>query len=65
MIKAPQVFTVFGYKYGYARTSSYEYVMENYGVKSESEGNLDMEKEGDDDVKEGETQEEVQIKEPV
>lgn len=30
IIKAPQKFSVFAYKYGYARTTSYEYVFEKY-----------------------------------
>jgi hypothetical protein len=29
MLKSPQKLTTFAYKYGYARTSSYEYVMDD------------------------------------
>lgn len=44
IIKAPQKFSVFAYKYGYARTTSYEYVFdknpaeEKAGDLTESQG---------------------------
>jgi len=36
IIKAPQKFSVFAYKYGYARTTSYEYVFDKNAVEEKA-----------------------------